>query len=502
MKKIYFLFCLMLCTIISHAQVQNISELSTGILETSSKIYNKEHNLIGYVYVYNKGLTNQDKDVQYEYVILDDNLNKLTNGDFNFTNYNKMSNKLVDIEFKDQKLYLTSVIYHNKKLFTYGFNIKIIDLKTNDLIADKFYRDYTFSEMSSVSDFEKMKPLKGRTYNRLLTFTNGNNVYFIDELTFSAGTVFPTQGITVFNENFSKIFDYNIYKKYIDETIGFNILNIKDDKLLLFLKNPKEAGTFPKIGVDYLKTFDLEKSQEISKPVYNSFNSNNNEYFVPNGEYIKDNLAVVGEIKPITEGVIYKVENKPTIGIIRTVYDASGKELVNKKTYFNEVFKELGFANGRDKKGYKFLLKEFFNYNDHSFSILLQKEKGDYTAIATRTTDYILVNFDSGGVLKNYQVLEKEKLKYFDSYLFSQENKEENEVLFFYAEEKKEEGKKEWYLIINKLKNGELTQERMPFKTESSNLRFSKAKYGYIFITEYNKDDKESSVRLEKLNIL
>ncbi|SHL07158.1 hypothetical protein SAMN05443634_105305 [Chishuiella changwenlii] len=502
MKKIYFLFCLMLCSIISYAQIQNLSELSTGVLETSTKIYDKEQNVIGYVFIYNKGLTNQDKDVQYEYVLLDDNLNKLTNGDYTSAKHKKISYKLTDIEFKDQKLYLTSIIYHTKKLLTYGYNLKIIDLKANKVIADKFYKEYTFSEMSEITNFELLVPLHERTNNRLMTFTNNSKVYFIDQLTIYTGLSAFAKGITVFNEDFSKTLDYNINKENQKEAFSFNILSVKDDKLLIFLKNPKGTEVFKKIGADYFKAFDLEKSQEISKAVYNSFNTNGNEYFLPNTEFIKDNLTVVGEIKLMTEGSIYKIEDKPTVGILRTVYDALGKELVNRKIYFSEVFKELGFINGRDKNGYKFLLKEFFNYNDQSFSILLQKQKGNNVAIAPRTTDYILVNFDNRGILKNYQVLEKTKLKHFDSYLFSQENKEENEVLFFYAEEKKEEGKKEWYLIINKLKNGELTQERMPFKTDSSNLRFSKAKYGYIFISEYNKEDKESSIRLEKLNIL
>ncbi len=114
--------------------------------------------------------------------------------------------------------------------------------------------------------------------------------------------------------------------------------------------------------------------------------------------------------------------------------------------------------------------------------------------------DFILVNFDNNGKFKNYVVLENGKNP-FGSYMFSQENKEENEVLFFYRESTKESGKKTYNLVINKLKDGELTQEKLPFKTESSQLNFARAQYGYILVLEYDKDDKESSVRLEKINL-
>ena len=203
----------------------------------------------------------------------------------------------------------------------------------------------------------------------------------------------------------------------------------------------------------------------------------------------------------MNEQSVYNISSKPSYGLIRSVYDSVGKTITEKKTYYADIFKEYSFRDGRDSDGYKFHLKEYFNYNDNSYSALLVKQKGDNIMILPRTTDYILVNFDKNGIYKNHLLLEKTKVKYMDSYLFSQENKEENEVLFFYAEELKENGKKEWFLTINKLKNGELSQVRMPFKTESSTIRFGIAKYGYIMITEYNKDDKERSVRIEKLNI-
>ena len=114
--------------------------------------------------------------------------------------------------------------------------------------------------------------------------------------------------------------------------------------------------------------------------------------------------------------------------------------------------------------------------------------------------DLILVNFDTTGKFKNYVVLENGKNP-FGSYMFSQENKEENEVLFFYRENTKDNGKKTYNLVINKLKEGELTQEKLPFKTESSDLNFGRAKYGFILVSEFDKENKESAVRLEKINL-
>ena len=55
MKKHLFLFITFLLFSISFGQVQNIADLSTGILEESKNVRDENQNLIGYLFLFNKG---------------------------------------------------------------------------------------------------------------------------------------------------------------------------------------------------------------------------------------------------------------------------------------------------------------------------------------------------------------------------------------------------------------------------------------------------------------
>lgn len=501
MKKHLFLFITFLLFSISFGQVQNIADLSTGILEESKNVRDENQNLIGYLFLFNKGLINQDKSVQYEYVLLDNNLNKLTNGDFNLPNFKRLKFKISNLVYHQQKLYITSVFYHTTKFSRFGQNLKVIDMKNNEVIQDKFYRDNQFTQMSDIINFEELKPDITVQSSILIPRVSNSKIYYIDYRSVYYMNLSKLKNIIIYKQDFSKSFQYEIDTKMEKDGYDFNINEIKNGNIVIFQQKNNKTSGFPILGVDRLITYSLENGTIISNIIYNFPSKNGDEYYIPYTETVGDNLAVVGDIKLMNEQSVYNISSKPSYGLIRSVYDSVGKTITEKKIYYADIFKEYSFRDGRDSDGYKFHLKEYFNYNDNSYSVLLVKQKGDNIMTLPRTTDYILANFDKNGIYKNHLLLEKTKVKYMDSYLFSQENKEENEVLFFYAEELKENGKKEWFLTINKLKNGELSQVRMPFKTESSTIRFGIAKYGYIMITEYNKDDKERSVRIEKLNI-
>ena len=120
MKKLLFVLLTFITLTFSFAQVQNLKELSTGVLEQSSRLNDNDGNVIGYAFIFNKGLIKEDKFVQYEYVLLDNNLNKITNGDFELRNIAKSIYSFTGIEFLKQKLYINSKLYHAKSFGEYG----------------------------------------------------------------------------------------------------------------------------------------------------------------------------------------------------------------------------------------------------------------------------------------------------------------------------------------------------------------------------------------------
>lgn len=498
MKKLLFVLLTFINLAFSFAQVQNLEELSTGVLEQSSRLNDTDGNVIGYAFIFNKGLIKEDKFVQYEYILLDNNLNKITNGDFELRNILKLSYRFIGIEFLKQKLYINSKLYHVKNFGEYGNVLVKLDLKSNSIENLEFFRNGGFTPFSEIDGFDKMKVLNSiYSANVLTSYRNQNKLYYVD---FKVGNGNLLESIYAYNEKFENTFSYVIDKKMRKDGYKFELGTFKNDQLVLLQKKNDESSGFNKIGVERLLTYDLADGKNTSNIVYSSRINRDGIYVFPELEIQNDKLLVIGEIKESSEYAIPFSRFGPSIGLMRTIYDSVGKQLLEKRINYNEIFSDIGFKTLRDKDGYRYALKEFFNYNDNSFTVLLEKQKGDNSLTVVRSTDYIIANFDSNGIFKNHIVLEKSKQKMFDSYLFSQENKDENEVLFFYAEQDKDD-KKSWNLIINKLKNGVLTQDKMPFKTKETSMRFGKAKYGYIFISEYNKDEKESSVRIEKLNL-
>lgn len=502
MKKAIFVILFFLFECVLFAQYQNLEELSTGVIETTSILTDSDKNVIGYSILYNKGLVNDSKEQEFEYVILDKKLHKVTNGTYQIPYTQKLVPRVQSVIFNNQQVYVVTRIIDQKYGISSGQLVTSIDLKSNQFkhflyTYGTIYKpeEINFNELAKmdfrgnygISDYVFIHAEKDQVYYVATQFNRINP----EEI--------PLYYITFYDSDFNKKYEYYLDGEKRKNYYSFLGKSIKNHQTVIWQrKNTFKDGL--KMGVDRLLTYDINTSELLSNIVYNSNLVNGQEYYDPNVEVFDQKMFVVGEIKMAPEQYVGKYQSKPSLGIKRTIYDEKGEVLVDNKVYYQDIFAELKFKNGRDSKGYKFLMTEHFNFNDHSFTILLAKEKGDGNFVATKTTDYILVNFDPKGNYTHHLVLEKSK-EYFDTYLFSQENKEENEVLFFYQEKLKEDGKRNYYLVVNKLKDGQLSQLKMPFKTESTSLRFSKAEYGNILITEYNQEDKEVSIRLEKLNL-
>ena len=486
MKKIFSLFVILL-SILGFGQVQNFAELSTGVYEQTTILTDQNQNVIGYTSLFNKGLVNNDQEVQFEYVLMDNNLNKLTNGTFNVQYHKKSEINFNGISFHQQNLYVSLNLFSKPKYEILGQLLLKIDLKTNTVVDKKYNLNGLLEDSYNLENLIKNKA-SASSYSRDVYYPylgSSTPSYIHYNLLYNR-----LNGINIKDENFNSTFEYSIDAKNRSNGYSFKLSNLHRDRAVIYEKKAK-SGRFE---LEQFKIYNYKNGQEITSFVYNNKEVNPKEYYLPNTEFVNDNFTIIGEIKNTAQVDI--AESKPSLGIIRSIYNLSGELILEKKVYYNDIFKDLGFSNGRDNKGYKFIVSEFFNYSDNSFSVLLEKQKGDGYITESKNSDYIIANFDSNGNFIDYTVLNKKKNIY-ETYMFSQENKAEDEVLFFYQENLKDGPN----LVINKLIKGKIVQERMPFKTGASYLRFSKAKYGHILITEYNKDDKESSIRIEKLNL-
>lgn len=502
MKKALFVLLFVLFEFTTFAQNQNLGELSTGIIESSSVLNDSDKNVIGYSFIYNKGLVNDSKEQEFEYIILDKKLNKVTNGTYRLPYSNKLKTHVQSVVFNNQNLYVVSRVVNQNFGISSGELVTSIDLKSNDF--KHFLYTYGTIYKQEEINFDEFSKIDFRgnyaVANYVFIHAKKDKVYYVStQFNRINPEEIPLFYMTFYDSDFNKKYEYYLDGEKRKNHYSFLGKSIKNHQTVI-LQRKSYFSNGLKLGMERLLTYDINSGELQSNIVYNSKDGNGEEYNDPNVELLNQKMLVVGEIKYMPQQFVGQFESKPSLGIKRNIYDEKGDVLLEKKVYYQDIFPELKFRNGRDNKGFKFLMTEYFNFNDQSFSVLLAKEKGDGIFVPTKTTDYIVVNFDQNGNYTNHILLEKSK-EYYDSYLFSQENKAENEVLFFYQEKLKEDGKKNYYLVVNKLKDGKLTQLRMPFKTESSHMSFSKADYGNILITEFDKDNKEVSVRIEKLNL-
>jgi hypothetical protein len=159
-------------------------------------------------------------------------------------------------------------------------------------------------------------------------------------------------------------------------------------------------------------TYDYKTGQLKHDIVYNSKATNGQEYYVPYVETIADKTYVIGDIKLIDDHYVERYQVKPSLGIKRNVYDDKGEVVAENKIYYQDIFKVLNFKDGKDKDGNKYIFRDYFNFPDQSFTVLLAKQKGDGVFTAHKLADYIVLNFDASGNYINHIVLENRKSKY------------------------------------------------------------------------------------------
>ena len=192
------------------------------------------------------------------------------------------------------------------------------------------------------------------------------------------------------------------------------------------------------------------------------------------------------------------------LGAYRIILNEEGK-VVEKKYYdwskFSDKIKitDKGCIEG----GFYLQPLSYYVFKDGSVSILTEEQKNKVIGGGFFYKNYVLFTFDKEFNIKNIHEIERNTTEGDDGFLFSQYINDESNVLFFNnkIEINAETKKKEYFLFINKIINGDYTFEKIPLTINKKNsiLPFP-AKEGYIMLQEYNEDEKFYQIRLERLN--
>lgn len=503
MKKFLLIF-LLSCSCFINAQISDLNNLASGTIEIFSPLKDIDESFYGY-FLLTKLDKVDKKNEKYEYLILDKNLNKVSNGeyiDFKYKNFNsyfytpeKVNDKIV-ISKENKKILKTNTSYKKvqKTKFT---SHKILDLETNKVSKSFMYANDEIVDLDSDDIKEVVKVLKKqKTKHYPLKITDGFIMF--------EKTKYANKGLKDVNAIQAYSMDKTLKWKYQfkdDNTLTHYSVIIKDASnvyLTTFNTKNKEKNIHcinQQTGELLFKyTFENKKSDYSHS--YDIYTPNDNE------------TTIIGKMsKYKTSGYDYD----KALGWYRIVLDEKGNEKSKKYFEWKDAQGILDIKdNGKLDKGYKLSTKQYFVFKDGSFSVLNEKRKQTYNFMANgqtvKTTDFIILNFDADFNLKSFDTIEKEKSKWTATdYLYSQKIDDGNGVAFFYADKKKEDGSraKNWVLGIVTIKDGKVNNEQLPMSSKKHLIVPYIAKEGHVLLRELNFEDKDNpfdQIRLEKLN--
>ncbi len=505
MKKLITLFLLTL-SLVAFGQVQNLRELSTGKIVFSSTLF-KDSELYGYFYVF--ALDKIDKETtEYEYVLLDKNLNPTFNFKYQDKTHKKVWRKFSDAEYMgEDHITLSSGFRVGNNLSAMLNTTQLISLKEKKVIDEFYLKDNKLISMSESASFDELFDQHKSILKHLHTFIYGVNYRgFTGFLAFEKGV-----SIQLFDAQKESIwkYQYNDYeaKEKIKGNSFYSELYEKDFFVGHQLTSNKRARSY----YQDIKIFNLNASGQRFD--YRLQDGKSEHQFTVNkvALYGDDQLQVLGRYTKANSKRTTPIDK--TLGLYRVILDKKGNELAKTLFKWEELAEEMKVnQKGKTKGNYNLLVKQFFTFANGSSAILFEKFKIGAQIMGVggnaNTSDMVLVQFDKDFNYERMHLIEKAKTRSMFStsdYLFSQYLNDKNDVVFFFADKKKVEDsrKKEWILGINKIIDGTYSYEELPMTSEEFDRSVSRAKEGYILIREIDKskDKGKYEIRLEKLNL-
>jgi hypothetical protein len=504
--KCKLLIISLLFSAFSFAQMQDLEKLASGKLVFSTTLVDSDESLYGYFYIYE--IDNKDKKtLNYEYVVLDKNLNKINNGFFD----GPKSKFMIEPHFNDctlmgdililDKLYL---YYDNGIPNIYLNTIQTISLKDNSVSKEKEFKDNAFIDL----DVTRLKALKLYTAKKRFFITAFSNSI--------------TSGLFVSDVNNDKevvFFDSTMQRSWSYKYNDKDTLNNKHfDFKLKLLKNKiiyaTERCNNKLLKKTYFNIVAIDCTTGKKLYEYQLDSDKDSIYHTYEFQEINSHLVVTGRYNTNVGHLDFRNYYK---GLYKIVLDEEGKEIEKVYHPWSDFSSQIKLnKKGRVKHDYRLNEKKTFVFDNGSISILTEMYKPQrnsfwlvpiinwFTERPSETKDFIIFNFDKSFNLSRVDTIAKDRTKNNGSdYIFSQKIKDNSGVVFFNTNNKKDlkTRKKNLMLGINSIVDGKLTQELIPIAQKKKYLILPMpAKEGYVMLREYNEKDKYNQIRLEKLN--
>ncbi|MDC6384849.1 hypothetical protein PP180_05700 [Muricauda sp. SK9] len=512
---------ILLCSIsLSYSQSQDLIALSSGEYVGFNVIIDPDSDVYGYVSIYSKGEIDDDNKA-FEVILLDRNLNKVSNIDF--TASEKIHSFEVFMNY-DQQIVL---LPYNYGVYSYQYlysEMLEADFKSRET---KPYKFQCYKENGAFEDCRTYQTFKEKRRDDIQKFKEKGYVYDSD--------------VYKIRNNYSLVLDRKRHKKF------FNDVSIKvfdESKTMKWEKVIDNGGS--KDGFYNVDLFwkDYKKSENVYVIVsyfdrkyatsnYLSTNSNiaNTLHWkklmgfnIETGEQVLD-VDIEDKYRFAPE-VLVRTETKKYLVDIRALNNPSGSPIGYRRTriglndnavqwddiLFEDMMGDIDRLNKFGEIGGNYKLNPIASFvnEDGSAYILVEEYKSAVNVIwgynVEKNKDFFLIRTTPDFTIDRIDRIEKEKSKFaYSDFLFWQSlNDENNDIAFFYTDKRQGEEEKQKYIILGvcTIIDGEFKSEELEIASKSEEYVIfpSIAKRGYIMLHEYNKKEFYNAIRLERLN--
>ncbi|MDR2123080.1 MAG: hypothetical protein LBP34_08130 [Flavobacteriaceae bacterium] len=520
MKKLLLFTTFLITTVFLNGQTRDLANIASGTLVSSNILYDSKEDVYGYFYLYDQDKIDKETS-QMEYVFLDKNLNKVSNGTFTVKEYERVRNFSYRCSVMDEDHILLRRTRYQVGLPYNFYTFQIISLKNKTVSPEYHYANGVINEVPQTSkeykaymrNIKRVKP----SYEGYPFAYGRDKGFFIIETDNNSKTS---------NNRYLKFFNYN---KELQWSYEYNP-NAKRNKYKSIAINDITKNNIyiteyfvNKKNVSEVKYVALNPKTGEKKYEYVFENTKSLYSHILNTKEVNNQFVITGNYSAYNKKEGFSLDKN--LGFFKIVLDEKGNEISKKYTLWEDYKTQIDVdKKGKAEKNYRLRPVQYFMLKDGTICMLTEKYKpykkgiGDLVPIpivnvlveaATtqreKTTDFVLFFMDKDFNLKKVKTIEKELTKDYNyDYQFSQYIKDDAGVVFFFKDYSDKD--KKWTLGISTILNGDMKEERIPisskFKDEKEEYVIlpMRAKEGYILLREYNKKEKYDQIRLEKVN--
>ncbi|MDC6365043.1 MULTISPECIES: hypothetical protein [Flavobacteriaceae] len=520
MKTPLSLFVTLIVSYFAISQSQDLISLSIGDYVGFDVIIDNDRDVYGYVSIYSKGDVD-DGDKSFEIILLDKNLNKVSNIDFEASN--SIYSFKVYMNFEQEIILLP----YSYGIYSFNYNFSEMleaDFKSKTVIPYKFE---CYKEDGAFEDCKTYQTFREKRKDDKKNFKEKGYVYDSD--------------VHRVRNSYSLVLDRKRHKKFYDDVSvrvfdeqkelkwEVNIDSLGSEKRFanvdLFWKNLKKSENLYITVSSFDKTYASAKYLSSSENVHNTRHWNKILGFnIETGEEVF-NKNITGWYNNAPDALVRK-ETDDYLVDVRVLNNEVGTQIGFRRTKIglkdNTIsFDDLLFESMMDKidrlnkygsigGNYKLNPIASFVNKDGSVYILTEEYKSAYNVLwgynVNKNKDFFLIRTTSDFKIESIDRIEKDKSKYaYTDFLFWQSlNNDNNDIAFFYTDKRQDQEEKQKFRVLGvcTIIDGKFSSEELKIESKSEEFMIvpSIAKRGYIMLHEYNKKEAYNAVRLERLN--